>query len=192
MEKKSTILSAIGEIVTTGLVSLAIFLFVYVFLLQPHRVKGESMVATFADGELLLTEKVTYRFAKPKRGDVAVFAAPTHRGVEFIKRIVGLPGEEIRIDNQKILINGQPLDEQYIRGLTEGSITINLAKDQYFVLGDNRGSSSDSRSFGPISQSSIRGRAWLVYWPIIKTSKSSGMRFVSSIDYRISHKLDDF
>ena len=97
MDFKHTFFSIVGEILQTILVSLAIFLFVYVFLVQPHRVKGESMVPNFHDGELLLTEKVTYKIYKPERGDVIVFRAPTTANVDFIKRVIGLPGEKVQI-----------------------------------------------------------------------------------------------
>ena len=192
MDIRQTLWAVIREIIQTALVSLAIFLFVYVFLVQPHRVKGESMLPNFSDGELLLTEKVSYYFSKPARGDVIVFEAPNAHKVDFIKRIVGLPGETITIENDSVEINGHPLSENYINSPSRGNLTITLDQNQYFVLGDNRNSSSDSRSFGPINKSSFRGRAWLVYWPIIKTAGSMGVRFVSRINYSIPDTLDDF
>ena len=158
MDIRQTLWAVIREIIQTALVSLAIFLFVYVFLVQPHRVKGESMLPNFSDGELLLTEKVSYYFSKPARGDVIVFEAPNAHKVDFIKRIVGLPGETVSIENETVEINGHPLSENYTNSATQGNSTITLDQNQYFVLGDNRNSSSDSRSFGPINKSSFRGR----------------------------------
>jgi len=175
-----TIWEVIGEIGQTALISLAIFFFVYVFLVQPHRVKGESMVPNFADGELLLTEKVSYYFHGPQRGDVIVFRAPGLRNVDFIKRVIGLPGETVEVKEGSVFINGNQLRENYIKSQTEGNLNLVIGKDEYLVLGDNRGASSDSRSFGPIKKDSIRGRAWLVYWPIFKTASSAGARFILS------------
>ena len=105
MDIHQTIWAVIREILQTALVSLAIFLFVYVFLVQPHRVKGGSMLPNFSDGELLLTEKVSYYFTKPARGDVIVFEAPNAHKVDFIKRIVGLTRETINISNNSLKIN---------------------------------------------------------------------------------------
>src|SRR3989344_2286559 len=192
MRIQEGVITTFKEIFQTALISLAIFLFVYVFLVQPHRVKGESMLPNFSDGELLLTEKVSYYFSKPARGDVIVFEAPNAHKVDFIKRIVGLPGETITIENDSVEINGHPLSENYINSHSRGNLTITLDQNQYFVLGDNRNSSSDSRSFGPINKSSFRGRAWLVYWPIIKTGGSMGVRFVSKREYSIPDTLNDF
>ena len=186
-----TIVSTVREIFQTILVSLAIFLFVYVFLVQPHRVKGDSMYPNFFDGELLLTEKVTYRIYEPKRGDVVVFRAPTGRKVDFIKRIIGLPGETVRVGDGEIFVNGKKLTESYETQATGGNVSTTLGQDQYLVLGDNRGSSSDSRSFGPIEKSSIRGRALLVYWPFYKSKSAGGLRIVSRVNYGVPDTFYD-
>ena len=171
------------EIFQTALISLGIFLFVYIFLVQPHRVKGESMVPSFEDGELLLTEKVSYRFGEVQRGDVIVFEAPIGRKVDFIKRIVGLPGERIEIRSGSVFINGVKIDEEYIDMASQGDIEKLLSDDEYFVLGDNRLASSDSRVFGAIKRSVIRGRVWFVYWPIIKSNVYAGVRVISGVNY---------
>src|SRR3989344_8856948 len=97
MKIQEGVVTTFKEIFQTALISLAIFLFVYIFLVQPHRVKGESMVPNYEDGELLLTEKVSYRFTSPNRGDVIVFEAPVGRKVDFIKRLVGMPGETVAV-----------------------------------------------------------------------------------------------
>jgi signal peptidase I len=177
------VVSTLKEIFQTALISLAIFLFVYIFLVQPHRVKGESMSPNFEDGELLLTEKVSYRFGDVKRGDVIVFQAPVGRNVDFIKRVIGLPGEVVLIKGGSIYLNGQKLNETYINLQTQGDEEIKLGQNEYFVFGDNRGASSDSRVFGAIKKDSIRGRVWFVYWPIIKSSKYAGVRLVSGVNY---------
>lgn len=183
MQVNTGVVSTLKEIFQTALISLAIFLFVYIFLVQPHRVKGESMSPNFEDGELLLTEKVSYRFGDVKRGDVIVFQAPVGRNVDFIKRVIGLPGEVVLIKGGSIYLNGQKLNETYINLQTQGDEEIKLGQNEYFVFGDNRGASSDSRVFGAIKKDSIRGRVWFVYWPIIKSSKYAGVRLVSGVNY---------
>lgn len=130
------------------------------------------MLPNFENNEYLLTDKISYRFISPGRGDVVVFAAPPSPGEDYIKRIVGLPKEEILLQNGKIYINGQVLAEEYLPApqteagvfLQEGK-SITLKSDEYLVLGDNRNNSSDSRRWGPIKRGKIVGRAWLVYWP---------------------------
>jgi len=149
------------------------------------------MLPTFTDGELLLTEKVSYYFGKPQRGDVIVFEAPNSQRVDFIKRIIALPDETITIEDGSIFINRHKLIEDYIDSSTLGNLSFSLNSDEYFVLGDNRNSSSDSRTFGPVKKSSFRGRAWLVYWPIFKTDKSTGVRIVSGAHYSISNTFDN-
>ena len=183
MPNKETFFGVLREVLHTALISLAIFFFVYILIVQPHRVKGESMVPNFADGELLLTEKVTYRFQDVKRGDVVVFEAPTARKVDFIKRIIGLPGDPVEIQNGSVFINGKELTEPYETQATDGNLKITVGENQYFVLGDNRMASSDSRSFGPIEKGTIKGRAWLVYWPI------SRWRIISRVNYAVSNSL---
>lgn len=166
--------SFILELLQVVVFAISIFLFVYLLILQPHKIKGASMEPNFHDGEYLLTDKVSYRVGDPARGDVVVFKAPPTYKDEFIKRIIGLPGEEVSIQNGKILINGREMEENYLpketiimpgRFLQEGQ-TITVPANSYFVLGDNRDHSLDSRNIGPIEKQYITGRAWLIYWPI--------------------------
>lgn len=173
------------DIIQVVVFAVAIFLFVYLLVLQPHKIKGDSMQPNFPDGEYLLTDKVTYRLGEPKRGDVIVFKAPTGNGDEFIKRIIGLPGETVSITNGNIYINEKLLDEPYLSDelytssasfLSEGK-EVTVPEESYLVFGDNRPRSSDSRVFGFITKKDITGRAWLVYWPI----QSAGV--VQKIDY---------
>ncbi len=154
--------------------AVAIFLFVYLLVLQPHKIKGASMEPNFPNGEYLLTDKVTYRFNEPQRGDVIVFEAPAQKSEEFIKRIIALPYENISIKENSIYINNKILKEEYISDdlntsagnfLNEGG-EMQVPADKYFVLGDNRPFSSDSRAWGFVSKESITGRAWLIYWPL--------------------------
>jgi len=175
------------DIIEVVVFAVDIFIFVYLIILQPHKIRGASMHPNFPDGEYLLTDKVSYRFGEPKRGDVVVFKAPTNNGEEFIKRIIGLPGEQVSIQNSKIYINGTPLEESYLAGnvitsgdgfLAEGA-TVSVPQGEYFVLGDNRPHSSDSRAWGFVEKREITGRAWLIYWP----PKSAGV--IAKLKYNI-------
>lgn len=161
------------DILEVVVFAIAIFLFIYLLVLQPHKIKGTSMEPNFPNGEYLLTDKLTYRFREPGRGDVIVFEAPQSDGEEFIKRIIGLPGETVAIRNNKVFINGTQLTESYIpTNITTGpgpflgiDESVIVPTDNYVVLGDNRIASSDSRVWGFVSKEKINGKAWIVYWP---------------------------
>lgn len=162
------------DILQTIVFALAIFVVIYLFAAQPHQVKGASMEPNFHDGEYILTEKITYRIKEPRRGEVIIFKAPNKPEIDYIKRIVVLPHERIRITSGTIYINGQPLKELYEpisiknsagRFLREGE-EYTLPSGSYFVLGDNRSHSSDSREFGFIKKETIIGRAIFRYWPL--------------------------
>ncbi len=181
MEEKTSFLSLVIDIVETVVVAAAIFVVVYLFLLQPHQVKGASMEPNFHDGEYILTDKVSYRFSKPQRGDVVIFKSPTDPNVDFIKRIIALPGEKVKISDGKIVIynndhsQGMALKEPYnVNGPTSGGkevpqdTEVTVGQDQLFVLGDNRVESFDSRSWGMLPRKNIIGKAWLRYWPLPK------------------------
>lgn len=153
--------------------ALAIFVVIYLFLYQPHQVKGASMEPNFHDGEYLLTNKYEYRFADPKRGDVIVFKSPQNPDIDFIKRIIGLPGDRVKLLNNHYFINDTELTEPYIATnlytyngsfLREG-VEIEVPENKYFVSGDNRPRSSDSREWGFIDRSAIIGKSQLRYWP---------------------------
>lgn len=153
--------------------ALGIFAIVYFLLLQPHEVRGRSMEPNFQDSEYLLTDKLSYKIGAPKRGDVIVFKAPPTRQDEFIKRIVGIPGDNVSVSNGKVFINEKRLEEYYLGEnsptfggpITQEGEKITLSQDEFFVLGDNRTHSQDSRYFGVIHKGDIIGKAWLVYWP---------------------------
>lgn len=191
MNFKSILISTFKELFSTALISFAIFFVFYIFLVQPHRVKGESMLPNFQDGELILTEKVSYRFSPPSRGDVVVFKAPVAEKVDYIKRIIGLPGDHVKISGGSIYINDKQLTEPYEIQSTQSEVDLVVSDNRYFVLGDNRGASSDSRVFGPIDRSRIEGRAWIVYWPIIKYGKYTGARQVLRVNYGVSDSLNN-
>lgn len=146
------------------------------FLFKPFYVKGQSMEPNFYEKDYLIIDELTYRFREPNRGEVVVFKAPSG-GDYYLKRVVGLPGERVKVENQKIVVynddhpQGVIADEMYLSEETPGSVTVSLGADEYFVLGDNRDASYDSRRFGPIKENNIVGRAWLRGWPVGRISK---------------------
>jgi len=166
-------LAFLFDILQTFVLAAAIFVIVYLFLLQPNMIKGASMEANFFDGDYILTEKVMYRFREPKRGEVVVFQSPTRPDVDYIKRIIALPGETISLTDGIIYIDGNPLGEEYQpvsetaagRFLSNGE-EFTVPEGTFFVMGDNRMHSSDSREFGTVALEDIRGRAVLRYWPL--------------------------
>ncbi|MFH0928574.1 MAG: signal peptidase I, partial [bacterium] len=143
------------------------------FLIQPFYVKGASMEPNFVDHEYLVIDELSWRFRSPVRGEIAVFKYPKDPSQYFIKRVVGLSGETVKIENGQIYIyneekpEGFLLQEPYLENIrTDRSGTTKVGSDEYFVMGDNRSSSLDSRFFGPVSKSAFVGRVWLRGWPI--------------------------
>ncbi len=132
------------------------------------------MSPNFPDAEYLLTEKVTYYLRNPIRGDVVVFTPPISNTDEYIKRVIGLPGEKLMLRGGHVYINGKLLSETYLASTLQTDGGTFLGDEQeytvpaglYFVMGDNRTNSSDSRYWGPITKAAISGRAWVIYWPI--------------------------
>lgn len=161
------------DILQVVIFSVSIFFFIYLVILQPHKIKGDSMQPNFPDGEYLLTNKLTYRFEAPKRGDVVVFAAPNAPGEDYIKRIIALPGERVKVENGRVYINDNLLSETYIsdvlptfsNAFAKEGATLVVPENSYFVLGDNRPHSSDSRMWGFVPRGKITGKAWFIYWP---------------------------
>jgi signal peptidase I len=168
-------LSFIFELIKIIAISLVIIIPIRYFLIQPFYVKGASMEPSFYDHEYLIINEISYKFSEPRRGDVVVFRYPRNPQEYFIKRIVGLPGEKIQIKDGDVYIynlynpQGVVLEEPYLlSGTKTYSLTkeiITLGEDEYYVLGDNRNSSKDSRSFGPVKRSFITGRVLLRGWP---------------------------
>jgi len=161
------------DIIEIGVIALAVFVLMYLFLFQPHQVRGNSMYPNFYDLEYLLTDKISYRFSQPERGEVVIFKAPRNEEYEYIKRVIGLPGEKIRIREGNVFINDKLINEAYLPSefYTRGGSfsaedqTIKIEEDKYFVLGDNRSHSSDSRDWGSVPRENIVGKAWFRYWP---------------------------
>ncbi|HTR45952.1 MAG TPA: signal peptidase I [Verrucomicrobiae bacterium] len=148
---------------------LGLAIVVMVFLYQPVKVEGTSMYPLLSDQERIFINKFVYRFEPIERGDVVVFWYPLDRQKSFIKRVVGLPGEMVEIRTGHVYIDGRELADQYVpAGYLDGS---NLAArripaDCYFVMGDHRDSSNDSRMFGPVQRQFIYGKAVFAYWPV--------------------------
>jgi len=169
----------VAETAETLVVSFAIFIVVYWFLAQPFEVNGDSMLINFENGEHLITDKISYRFKEPQRGEVIVFQYPKVERFDYIKRIIGLPNESIEIINGNVYIynqefpEGYQLEEPYLyeQEKTEGRSFIPedrkmiIPEGNYVVMGDNRGNSSDSREWGFVPRDNIVGRAFFRYWP---------------------------
>ncbi len=152
------------EIVETVLLTVVIFLLVNAATGR-FRIEGASMEPNLHDSEYVLIDKISYHLHSPERGDVIVFERPGNDR-DYIKRVIGLPGDTVQIAGGQVVVNGQPLDEPYLGQPMVGDMPARQVEPgRYFVLGDNRNNSSDSRAFGSIPLNDIIGRAWLVYWP---------------------------
>ncbi len=159
------------EIIETLVIAVVAVFLVRNFIAQPFLVSGSSMEPTFLNGNYLLVDELTYRFREPERGEVIVFRYPLDRRAYYIKRIIGLPGERLLIQEGKVSIftNGKEktLQEPYVFGReTRGDFDIVLGQDEYFVMGDNRDFSLDSRSWGTLSREDIIGIVRLRLWPV--------------------------
>jgi len=174
------ILLAIWETVEVAVICLAVVLVVRNFLIQPFFVDGESMIPNFHNGDYLIVDQLTYRLRQPERGEVIVFHPPQNPSNYYIKRVIGLPGETVQIKNGQITIfnNEHPegfiLKEDYINNIkTSGNAVWKLNEGQYFVLGDNRYMSFDSRNWGVLPRNNIVGVVRLRIWPIMATQAFS-------------------
>ena len=157
--------SMLRELIETLILTLVIFLLIR-FAVQNFRIEGYSMEPNFHDGQFLFVNKLVYMFGKPERGDVIVFVPPTSASRDYIKRVIGLPGDKVEIINGTVYINDQVLNEVYpLNPATYSMPPLIVPPDEYFVLGDNRNFSSDSHSWGTVPASKIIGRAWISYWP---------------------------
>ncbi|MCD6410379.1 signal peptidase I [bacterium] len=161
------------EMIKIFLIALLIVIPIREFVFQPFFVKGQSMEPNFHDYDYLIVDEISYRFHNPERGDVVVLKNPNNHTQKFIKRIIGLPGETVVIEDGKVIIEKDNksfiLDESTYLGknnFTPGNLRVTLGSDEYFVMGDNRAHSYDSRYFGPIKRKDIIGRFALRVWPI--------------------------
>jgi len=155
------------EVLEVVLVAAVSIYLVYAFIAQPFKVDGKSMEPNFSTGDYLIVDEITYRFRDPARGEVVVLRNPTNDSEYFIKRIVGLPGEEVVISDNKVFVNGERLGEDYLASGIKMSDTppFQLGKSEYFVMGDNRPSSFDSRNWGPLGRHQIVGVVRIRFWP---------------------------
>ena len=163
----------VWDILKIVIISLAIIVPIRAFIVQPFTVRGASMHPNFESGDYLFINEIAYRFGEPQRGDVIIFRPPQNTKQFYIKRVIGVPGDTIKIEDGKIWQgrDGSSLelfDEDYVGGVTPGNSFEVLGDDEYFVLGDNGRSSSDSRSWGVLSRKSIIGKAWIRAWPVDK------------------------
>ena len=182
-------LRVVREITEAVLLALAVFVLLQATV-QNFKVHGSSMVPTLEGGQYLLVNRLVYlrvdmeRLSRvvpfwkvtnedshfslysPRRGDVIVFKAPREPDNDFVKRVLGLPGEIVEVKNGRVFINGVLIDEPYLRDRdTRSAAPVKLGADEYYVLGDNRRQSNDSRAWGPVPEGYIEGKVWVVYWP---------------------------
>lgn len=178
--KKNIVVRAlpfIWEFAKIAIMASVIVLPIRYFLFQPFIVKGESMAPNFSTGDYLIVDEITYRFSEPQRGDVIVFKYPKDTTQRFIKRVIGLPGETVQVKNGQVSVfEGDKeivLDEEYLPNdlKTYGDVKTTLNKDEYFVMGDNREYSFDSRAWGVVPKSDIIGKAFLRIFPVAALSQ---------------------
>ena len=156
------------------MISLGISAFIIIFLYQPVKVEGTSMMPSLEDQERIFVNKFVYRLEPIERGDVVVFRYPRDPSKSYIKRVIGMEGDRIRIDGGQVYVNDEALDEDYVppaytdaRSYPDTVVPLH----SYFVLGDHRSMSNDSRDFGPVNQSYIYGKAVFGYWPMDKLGR---------------------
>jgi signal peptidase I len=174
-KKRPSTIGAIGifflELIKIVILAGATVFIVRHFIFKPFYVKGQSMEPTFFEQEYLIIDQFTYRFREPERGEIIVFRPPTGVKDFYLKRIIGLPGERVRVEENTVIICNTEchvIDEIYLEGdvHTEGAVSMTLGPDQYFVMGDNREHSFDSRKFGAITKKDIVGKIWFRGYPL--------------------------
>ena len=169
------------ELIETLALTLVIFLLVR-FAAPNFRIEGSSMEPDFQNGQYLFVNRLVYMLHPPERGDVIVFIPPSSTSNDYIKRVIGLPGERVEIVDGRVLINEVPLEEPY--PLNPGTYSfgpVTVGPEEYFVLGDNRDNSSDSHAWGMLSAPKIIGKAWITYWPL------NLIGFVPTFSYASDH-----
>ncbi len=171
----------LSEIIRFSLIALLIVLPIRIFVAQPFIVSGASMETTFSTGQYLIVDQLTYHLEEPKRGEVIIFRYPKDPSKFFIKRIIGIPGDTISISGRDVSVSnaahpeGVLLEENYILDMKpSAALTETLGEDEYFVMGDNRDASSDSRAWGVLQRDKIVGRAFLRLFPLSKVDVFPG------------------
>ncbi len=167
---RTTFVAAVWEILQTLVIAGLLIAFFRAFLFQNYVVEGQSMLNTLFPGERVIVSRISYIIGRPARGDVIVLQYPLNPSRDFVKRIIGLPGETVAIVDGQVFINGHPLPpETYVVYPSHADMApLQLGPDEYFVMGDNRAGSSDSRVWGPLPARRIIGKAWLIYYPFDK------------------------
>lgn len=177
MEFLRKIYAFLIDTVQTLLLVFAVFLVIYIFLFRPFQVSGNSMHPTFTDRQYILTNIITLKFGEPKKGDIIVFKAPLDPEKDYIKRVIGVPGDTVLLKDGDVYVNGKLLDQsKYLKpsDKTYGGSFLRenepktVAEDSFFVMGDNRSGSSDSREWGFVPLKSVIGKSLFVYWPLDK------------------------
>ncbi|MEA3460010.1 MAG: signal peptidase I [Chloroflexota bacterium] len=157
--------SALREAAETVFFTIVIFLLIQIFI-QNFRIQGPCMEPSLYTGQRLVINKIVYLLHPPQRGDIIVFKYPRDPRRDFIKRVIGLPGEEVEVREGRVFINGQELNEPYATNFATYSWGPKaMGPEEFFVLGDNRNNSSDSHNWGPVPRKYIVGKAWISYWP---------------------------
>ena len=163
-QPKSGLLRFVLDILETVILSVVLFVGINAITAR-IRVEGSSMEPTLHDGEFVMVNKLAYRMGSPERGDVIIFQFPRDPDQEYVKRVIGLPGDKVVISNGQVLVNDVLLDEPYIAAAPGYRSEWQVPEEMLFVLGDNRNRSSDSHNWGPVPLSYVIGRALFVYWP---------------------------
>lgn len=177
--KKSSCMGFIIDTVETILLALILFLGINAVSARV-RVENVSMEPTLRQGEFLLVNRVAYKLGTPKIGDIIIFHAPGVEDLDYIKRLIGRPGDTVRVEDGVVYVNGQALYETYIAEAPKYSGTWEVPQGQFFVLGDNRNNSSDSHLWGFIPEDSVVGKALLIYWPLDAVSLLTGATTVQA------------
>ena len=177
VKKEGEFGKSVWEFIKFFVIAALIVIPIRMWIVQPFIVSGSSMSPNFENGEYLIVDEFSYHFREPERGEVIIFRYPQNPSKFFIKRVIGLPGEKIEVEGGKMRIyneehpEGIAIEEKYLEGHTQvANMSTVLENDEYFVLGDNRPMSSDSRMWGPLPENLIIGRAWLRLWPLNKAS----------------------
>lgn len=166
------LLRAFWEVLHDLSIAVLFCFFLVSFVAQAFRVQGTSMLPLLADGERIIVNKLAYRFGAIARGDVVVFWYPKDPSVSFIKRVVGRPGDVVELRRGELYVNGDRVREEYVRRDfrdLDNMAPVSVPPGYYYVLGDHRTSSNDSRSWGEVPEKYIYGKAWLRFWPLSKT-----------------------
>ncbi|HEC92184.1 MAG TPA: signal peptidase I [Candidatus Atribacteria bacterium] len=163
--KKSMIRELLETVISAGIIAFIIITFIG----QVTVVRGASMEPTLHDRERLIANKISYRFESPERGEIIIFRPPIGIKRNYIKRIIGVPGDKIEIINGEVYLNDEKLEEPYVKYKSfENLPAFIVPPDSYFVLGDNRSNSSDSRYWGFVPRKNVVAKAWIVFWPLNK------------------------